>query len=132
MRNMQYHRIKLRLLWKSWVTKVKYMYYDGNIQLQSSIKHVDRGYATDRYDFELNAKPWSELFEHVGPSLKGSISPPSGETKTRSLDQKAMTIDNDDRKNNDSSTPVAVNETATFYTAAYRYIRDIFLLTQHS
>ncbi len=129
---MQYVSKMLRFLRKLWVTKVKYMYYDGNISLQSSIIHVDRGYATDRHEFELNAKPWSELFEHVGPSLKSSISLPSGENKTRSLDQKAMTIDNDDRKNNDSSTPVAVYETTTFYTAAYRYIRDIFLLTKHS
>lgn len=129
---MQYISDMLRLLRKLWVTKVKYMYYDGNIQLQSSNKHVDRGYATDRYDFELNAKPWSELFEHVGPGLKGSISPPSGEIKTRSLDQKAKTNDNDDRKDNDSSTPKVSNETTTFYKAAFRYIKDIFQLAQHS
>ena len=87
---MQYHRIELRLLPKLWVV-VKYMYYDGNISLESFIIHVDRGYATVRYVFEPYAKPWSELFEHVGPSLKSSISPPSGEIKTRSLDHKVIT-----------------------------------------
>ena len=131
----------LRFLRKLWVSTVntimKYMYYNGNTSLsQSSIVEVDRGYATDRYDLELNAKPWSELFEHSGPSLESSISPPDGETITRSLDQKAKTNDSHDRKNNDSSTPEAeisvLVETTTFYKTALRYIKDILLLTQHS
>ena len=131
----------LRLLRKLWVTAVnmvmKYMYYSSNTSLsQSSIDKVDRGYATDRYDLELNAKPWSELFEHSGPSLESSISPLDGETITRSLDQEANTNDSYDRKDNDSSKPEAefsvLVETTTFYKAALRYIKDIFLLIQHS
>ena len=112
--------------------------YNGTLSYSSSsssssIIHVDRGYATDRREFEHNAKPWSELFEQTGPSSESSISPsPNGEIKTRSLDQIAKTIESNDRKNNDSSTAVADSETTTFYKAAYRYFRDIFLLTQHS
>ncbi|MBY8998414.1 MAG: hypothetical protein KGD60_11840 [Candidatus Thorarchaeota archaeon] len=99
----------------------------------SSVIHVDRGYATDRHEFEQNAKPWSELFEHAGPSLKSSISPlPNGEIKTRSLDRIVNTIDIQDSKNNDSSTSVADQETTTFDMAAYRYIKDIILLIRQS
>jgi hypothetical protein len=109
------------------------MYYNGNVFSNSSIKHVDSRYATDRHEFEQNAKLWSELFEQKGPSLKSSLSPSlNGEIKTRSLDQIAKIIDSHDRKNNDSSTPVADYETTTFYKPAYRNFRDIFLLTQHS
>ena len=111
--------------------KVKYMYYDGNISLESFIIHVDRGYATVRHEFEPYAKPWSELFRHSGPSLRSSISTsPNGEIKTRSLDQKGITIDNQDRKNNNSSTSIADQETTTFYWAASIYIKDILLMTQ--
>jgi hypothetical protein len=107
------------------------MYNNRNVFSNSSIKHVDSRYATDRHEFELNAKLWSELFEQMGPSLKSSLSPSlNGEIKTRSLDQIAKNIES--RKNNDSSTPVADYETTTFYKAAYKYFRDIFLLTQHS
>jgi len=111
-----------------------HMYCNGNLSPSSSrtsILHMDRGYATDRHEFERNAKPWSELFEPMGPGLKSSISP-SGETKTRSLDQKTNSITNQDRKNNDSSTSKVDNETTTFYQVSLSYIKDIFLLTQHS
>lgn len=89
---------------------------NGNSFLRTSINHADRGYTTDRHEFERNAKPWSELFEQSGPSLESSMTPfLDGEIKTRALDQKAKIIDNQDRKNNDSSTSIAANETTTFY-----------------
>jgi hypothetical protein len=109
------------------------MHVNGHPISYTSIVHVDRGYVTDRHEFERHAKPWSELFEPKGPGLKSSLSPSQyGETKTRSLDQKANSITNQDGKNNDSSTPETVSETTTFLGTVTRYIRDIFLLTQHS
>jgi hypothetical protein len=106
--------------------------YNGPLSYSfSPIIHVDRGYATIRHEFEPYAKPWSELFRQTGPSLKSSISP-YGEIKTRSLDHKANTIDSQDRKNNDSSTSIADQETTTFYMAASIYIKDILLMTQQN
>ncbi len=110
--------------------------YNGPLSYSSSptsIIHVDRGYATIRHEFEPYAKPWSELFRQTGPSLKSSISPSqNGEIKTRSLDHKANSIDSQDRKNNDSSTSIAGQETTTFYMAASIYIKDILLITQQN
>ena len=99
--------------------------------------HIDRGYTTDRQDFNQNATPWSELFEPKGPGLKSSLSPaPTGETKTRSLDQLTNSTTNQDRKNNDSSTPTAdisvFEETTTFSKTAHRYKEEILLMTQQS
>jgi hypothetical protein len=113
------------------------MYFNGNLSSRISIMHVDRGYATDRQNFEQNAKPWSELFEPSGPGLKSSLSPSRiGETKTRSLDQKANSTINQDRKDNDSSIPPAdisvFEETTTFSKSADRYKKVILLLTKQS
>ncbi|MFX1559729.1 MAG: hypothetical protein ACFFBL_04015 [Promethearchaeota archaeon] len=113
------------------------IYFNGNLSSRTSIMYVDRGYAADRHEFERNAKPWSELFEPLGPGLKSSLSPsPTGETKTRSLDQRVNSTIDKERKGNDSSTPAVVHplieETTTFSKAATRYIYDILLLTQQS
>ncbi|MGD9397951.1 MAG: hypothetical protein PVJ05_16050, partial [Candidatus Thorarchaeota archaeon] len=94
-----------------------------------------RGYATDRHEFEQNAKPWSELFEPLGPGLKSSLSPsPTGETKTRSLDQELNSTTNQDREDDNSSIPTAdisvFEETTTFSKTADRYKKVILLLTQ--
>ena len=99
--------------------------------------HIDRGYTTDRQDFKQNATPWSELFEPKGPGLKSSLSPtPTGETKTRSLDQIVNSTTTQDGKDNDSSIPTAdisvFEETTTFSKTADRYKKDILLLTQQS
>ncbi|MFW9787724.1 MAG: hypothetical protein ACFFE1_08610 [Candidatus Thorarchaeota archaeon] len=113
-----------------------HMYFNRKFSssLRATIKHVDRGYAIDRHEVEQIAKPWSELFEPMGPGLKSSTSP-TGETITRSLDRD-LNSSNQDRKDIDSSTPDAeyyfIDETTTFLNAALRYLKDIFLLTQHS
>ena len=109
----------------------------GNLSSQLSMVHVDCTLATDRYELEQNAKPWSELFEPKGPGLKSSLFPaPTGETKRRSLDQIVNSTINQDRKDKDSSTPLAdhplIEETTTFSLAAIRYINDMFLLTLQS
>ncbi len=105
----------------------------GNLSSQLSMAHVDCTFATDRYELEQNAKPWSELFEQLGPSLKSSLSPsPDGETKTRPLYQKARAINNHDGKNNNSSTALTKQETTTFSKTANTYVRSIFPLTQHT
>ena len=114
-----------------------HMYFIRILSSRTSNKHVDRGYATCRHEFEGNAKPWSELFEPKGPGLKSSLFPaPTGETKRRSLDQIVNSTINQDRKDKDSSTPLAdhplIEETTTFSLAAIRYINDMFLLTQQS
>jgi hypothetical protein len=111
------------------------MYFNGNLSSRISIMHVDRGYATDRHEFEQNAKPWSELFEPLGPGLKSSLSPsPTGETKTRSLDQELNSTTNQDREDDNSSIPTAdisvFEETTTFSKTADRYKKVILLLTQ--
>jgi hypothetical protein len=111
------------------------MYFNGNLSSRIPIMHVDRGYATDRHEFEQNAKPWSELFEPLGPGLKSSLSPtPTGETKTRSLDQIVNSTTSQEGEDNDSSTPTAdisvFEEATSFSKTADRYEKDLLLLTQ--
>ncbi len=117
------------------VLATPHLYISGNLSSRTPIMYVDRGYTTNKHEIELNAKPWSELFEPLGPGLKSSLSLPH-ETKTRSLDQKANSTTTQDRKNNDSTTPIVdlslVEETTTFANAADRYIHDILLLTKQS
>ena len=112
------------------------MYVNGILSYSLSpipIIHAEPGNAAVRHEFEPIAKPRSELFRQSGPSLKSPISPAqNGEIKTRPLEPTAITIDSQDRKNNNSSTSIAGQETTTFYMAASIYIKDILIMTKQN
>lgn len=85
----------------------------------------DRGYVAIKHECNLDAKPWSKLFEQRGPGSESPIAPLLGAKKTRSLDFTAKQHETLERGNIDSSTPMYSQlETTTFMMAVLRHFKE--------